>query len=142
MAENEAGPSRAPPGTSGKGPMVQPQPLNKVERDRERLIAKRSRLEQSRKAAADKGKAKVGEKRGRDFAVKNAPTDPDTEQPVKKRYKARLPQSLKEIRKYQRTGSYLIRRIPFCRVVKEITQDVVDALPNRSRLSGASDHYR
>ncbi|GAQ90781.1 histone H3 [Klebsormidium nitens] len=79
----------------------------------------------TRKAAtADKGKQHVsGEKRGRDVAVKNPPT-PTSEPPAKKRYKARLPRSLKEIRKFQRYGSLLIRRLPFNRVIREITSKV------------------
>ena len=56
-----------------------------------------------------------------DIAVKSAPTT-DPQPPTKKRYMARIPRSLKEIRKYQRTGGHLIRRLPFQRLVKEITQ--------------------
>lgn len=99
-------------------------PQNKVQRDREKLEAKRKRLELAEKAKKDKGKNQ-GDKRPRveptEVAVKTAPPTA-----AKKRYKSRLPRSLKEIRKFQRTGSHLIRRMPFIRVVKEITQQVLD----------------
>ena len=100
----------------------------KFNKHQEKLNQKRNRLNESRKAAAaEKGnQPAVGEKRGRDVAVKNPPTP---EAPAKKRYKARLPQSLKEIRKYQRTGALLIRRLPFNRVIREIT----------SKLTGRDD---
>lgn len=40
----------------------------------------------------------------------------------KKKYKPRIPNALREIRKYQRSGGPLIRRLPFQKLVREITE--------------------
>lgn len=78
-----------------------------------------------RKQAQAEGRRSGKEPAGQRVRIKHAQpagTSQQGQQNDKKKYKPRIPRPLREIRKYQRSGGPLIRRLPFQRLVKEITE--------------------
>lgn len=86
-----------------------------------------------RKNAARDTPSLTGAKKGK------SPSSPAASATRPHRYRAGT-RSLMEIRKFQRSTQFLIRRLPFARLVKEITQDFHHALRWRADAIEALQH--
>lgn len=72
--------------------------------------------------ARTKNSASTGGKKVIGGRKKGTPSRRGGETPKKRRYRPGT-KALKEIRQYQRSSDLLIRKLPFCRLVKQLCQD-------------------